>query len=129
MMVARFRKSFSYALGGLCSVFRHEQNFRIQVFCGCLVLFCAIFFQVSTVEFIFLSGASALVLVLEIINTAIERSLDIIKPRLSEQVKIIKDIMAGAVLIGSIFALVVAIFIFWPYLLSKLSDLLIHGTI
>lgn len=129
MNVNRLRKSFSYACGGLSYVFKNEQNFRIQLFCALVVFFCAFFFHISRLEFVFLCGGVALVLILEIINTAIERSLDIVKPRLSEHVKMVKDIMAGAVLIASIFALILAIFIFWPHLLVKLSDLSIHGTL
>lgn len=129
MNINRLRKSFSYALGGLSYVIKHEQNFRIQLFCAFLVLLCALFFRIRSLEFILLCGAVAMVLILEIINTAIERSLDIVKPRLSEQVKMVKDIMAGAVLIASIFALILAIFIFWPHFALKLSDLSIHGTL
>jgi diacylglycerol kinase len=59
------------------------------------------------------------VLVLESLNTIFEHLSDILKPRLHDYVRIIKDIMAATVLITSLGALVVGIIIFWPYFFGK----------
>lgn len=117
MSVRKLCKSFSYAMRGIRSVFQQEQNFRIQVFVAIVMVVAAFWFQVSATRFMLLISAITLVLILEIINTAIERCLDIVKPRLSEQVELIKDIMAGAVLIAAFFAVIIGICIFWPYLI------------
>ncbi len=118
MILKKLRKSFSYALRGIVSVFRHEQNFRIQVFVAIVMIIAAFWFQISATRFMLLISTITFVLILEIINTAIERCLDIVKPRLSEQVEMIKDIMAGAVLISALFAVIIGICIFWPYLIN-----------
>lgn len=81
-----------------------------------LVILLMIIFPLRTLERIALSLVIAFVLVLELINTIIEKIVDILKPRIHHYVEIIKDMMAAAVLIASIGALVVGLLIFWPYL-------------
>ncbi len=55
---------------------------------------------------------------LEITNSAVERITDVLKPRINGYVKEIKDIMAAGVMMASIIAVVIGIFIFWPYLIK-----------
>ena len=63
------------------------------------------------------------VLVLELLNSSIERLVDLAKPRLHEEAGTIKDLMAGAVLLASMVAVIVGILIFWPYPFQALRDL------
>lgn len=72
-------------------------------------------FNVRFLEKIALIIIITIILILELINTILERILDILKPKLHPYAETIKDIMAGAVLISSISALVVGILIFSPY--------------
>lgn len=58
------------------------------------------------------------VLALELINTAIERIVDVIFQKYDDQAKIIKDAAAGAVLVFSITAVVVGAIIFVPKILA-----------
>lgn len=97
-------------------IFRHEQNFRIEVIFASLVFFLCFYFQVTVLEWLLLLGVSVFVLVLEIVNTAIEYCVDLMKPRLSEHVQVVKDMMAGAVLLASLFAVILGICIFLPYI-------------
>jgi diacylglycerol kinase len=99
-------------------VFKTEQNFRIQVFCAIIVLGGGLYFSLSTEKRLILLMMVTLVLLLEIINTALERFTDLLKPRLHHYVSVIKDIMAGAVLLASLSALGGGIMIFFPYLVS-----------
>jgi len=55
------------------------------------------------------------VLILELINTVVERVVDILKPRIHPYARLIKDLMAAVVLISSIVAVIVGIIIFYPY--------------
>ena len=71
-----------------------------------------------TVVFVTLS-----VLVLELLNSSIERLVDVVKPRLHEYAGDIKDIMAAAVLLASLAAAAIGIVIFWPYLFQAIRDL------
>lgn len=112
----RFVKSFGYAIQGIINLLRLEQTARIQFVAGLLVFFLAYLFSVSRIEDTILFFAVALVFVVEITNTAIEKMLDLLHPQSHYQVAFIKDAMAGASLIASIIALVVGLLIFYPYL-------------
>lgn len=75
----------------------------------------------STLERVILLLAIASVLVLELLNSMIERLVDLVKPRLHGYVRDIKDLMAAAVLVASLFALAVGSIIFFPHVLLLVS--------
>lgn len=104
------------AIRGLKHVFKSEQNFRIQVFVGLFVLLAAFYFPLRSWEVILIVLLVLLVLLVEILNTVFEYFSDLLKPRLHHYVGVIKDVMAGAVLLTSLVATVVGIIIFYPYL-------------
>jgi diacylglycerol kinase len=54
--------------------------------------------------------------VLELLNSIIERFVDMVKPRVHEYARVIKDLSAAAVLIMAITAVILAVLIFWPHL-------------
>ncbi len=111
----QLRKSFGYALNGLRIVFRTEQSFRLQTVAAIVVVALAIVFRVKQEAFAVLLFLIASVLTLELINSIFERVLDAFKPRLHPIVKEAKDMMAGAVLLMSLFAFVIGVWIFYPY--------------
>ena len=112
----RLIKSFKYAFKGLFKTFKEEQNLRIQSIAACFVVFLAIYFNITRTEWMFLVFVIGLVILMEIANSAIERVTDILKPRIHDYVKEIKDIAAAGVMVASLIALVIGIIIFWPYL-------------
>ncbi|MDD5043543.1 MAG: diacylglycerol kinase family protein [Patescibacteria group bacterium] len=121
LSLSRFFKSFRYAGRGLRQVFREEQSFRLQILAAILVVILAFYFQIATWQIIVLFLVITLVLVLELINSIFERMVDIIKPGIHEYVRGIKDIMAAAVLLASLAAIIIGLFIFWPYLRAVVS--------
>ncbi len=116
MSLRRLLNSFVDAARGLKHVFKSEQNFRIQALIGFLVLMAAAYFPLPTWEVIVLTLLVLLVLLVEILNTVFEYFSDLLKPRLHHYVGVIKDVMAGAVLLTSVVAVVVGTIIFYPYL-------------
>lgn len=117
----RIGKSVLYALRGIGYTYRNEVNFRIQVFFGLIVFFLSFVLQMKVSEKIILVMMIAFVLVLELINTTIEMFLDLLKPRLSPQVEMVKDIAAGAVLLASVGSFVVGCIIFIPYIIELIN--------
>lgn len=107
-----------FALHGLAQVWRAEQNFRIQLVCFITVMTIAMILGVRSWELIAITLAGGSVLVLECINSAVERLLDLVQPRLHGYVREIKDVMAAAVLIASFGAAVIVLVIFVPYFLT-----------
>ena len=107
--------SFFFALEGVISVFKTERNFRIETFAAWVVICLMLYFPLTGLEIAVVSLAIASVLVMEILNTALERLLDILTKRKSKNFKFLKDVMAAAVLLNSIGAVIVGIFIFGKY--------------
>ncbi len=117
----KFKKSVSHAVRGFkCAL--GEQNFQIQVAFSIVVVFFILFFRLKVWEVVALIMMITLVLVLEIINSIFERIVDILEPRVHPYAKVIKDMMAAAVLIASIGAVFVGAVIFLPHLRSILRS-------
>ncbi|MBD3359476.1 MAG: diacylglycerol kinase [Candidatus Buchananbacteria bacterium] len=117
----RLAKSFKYALSGLKKVWLEEQNFQVHSIITVIVLVLAWYFQIAIWQLIILILLIALVLILEIINSIMERFIDLLKPRIHEYVKDIKDMGAALVFVGAITAVIVGLMIFLPYFIALLS--------
>lgn len=111
----KFSTSIKIAVLGLKSAFKEERNFRIQFLIGLIVIFFTIILGLNSIEKSILFLMVLVVLSLELINSQIEKFLDLIQPEHHPRVKIIKDFSAGAVLLSIIGSVVVGILIFWPY--------------
>lgn len=118
MNFKRLIHSFKDALKGAIFVFRNEQNFRIQVFISILVILLANYFPLSKGELIVIVLLIFLVLILELLNSAVEKMADVLKPRLSFQIKIVKDIMAAIVFFAAIASVIIGVIVFWPHLVA-----------
>jgi undecaprenol kinase len=113
--VSRLVKSFGYAFKGLLKTFHEEQNLQIQTAACLLILILGFYFSLDRVEWALIILVMGLVLVAEIMNSAIERVTDVLKPRINSYVKEIKDIMAAAVLLSSLMAIIIGLIIFLPH--------------
>jgi undecaprenol kinase len=107
--------SFKCAFRGLRYAISYERNFQIEILAASFVIALILVFQIKSWESIILILMITLVLVMELANTVVERVIDILKPRIHPYVRLIKDMMAAAVLISSAFAVVIGIIIFYPY--------------
>ena len=109
-----FLKSFGYAGNGIKAAFQNEPNFRIHTAVTVLVLFLAFFLHFSALKFAVLILTICLVITSELVNTLIEKIVDIISPDYSDKAKVIKDISAAAVLICAFSAVLVGLLLFLP---------------
>ena len=116
-----FITSFKDCLNGLSFVVVNEDNFKREIILGILALLFCVILKVSKIEFIIVLIMIALVLVSEIINTAIERAVDLCTLEYKELARISKDVSAGAVLTMCFFASVVGIIIFIPRIINLLG--------
>ncbi|MFC1517333.1 diacylglycerol kinase family protein [Candidatus Margulisiibacteriota bacterium] len=108
--------SIKHASFGIWVAFRDEQNMRIHGILTLLAIIMMIALKVSTIEGLVLGLDIALVWVAELMNTSIEESFNIHGQDKNPQIKIGKDVAAGAVLIASLNALIAALIIFLPKL-------------
>ncbi len=118
--IRRLIKSFRYAFTGLIKIVKEEQNLKIQFFLAFVVLFLAYFYRIEKIELLLILFSIGLVLLMETVNSAVERVADVLKPRINNYIMEIKDIMAAAVMIASIMSLIIGIIIFWPYFFASL---------
>ncbi len=114
----RLIKSFSYAGKGLARIIREEQNIRIQIGAGMLAVLFGLLLGISPVEWCLIVVVIGFVVLMEAVNSAVERIADVLRPRINDYVKEIKDITAAAVMLASIMAIIVGSIIFIPRILS-----------
>jgi diacylglycerol kinase (ATP) len=110
--------SFGYAISGILTAIATEWNVRIHIFAAVCVVVAGFVFSISIVEWIAVIFAIGLVLSLELINTAIEYCADFVSPEKHETIKKIKDISAGAVLVGAVTAAAIGLLIFVPKIVA-----------
>lgn len=113
----RLIRGFKYALLGLGHILRTEQNARIHLVVAIIVLILGLLLGVSPAELAAIFFAIIIVFVAEVLNTAIEKMLDLIEPEFNGKIAIIKDMSAGAVLVAATGAAIIGIVIFWPYII------------
>lgn len=114
--MARLTTSFKHAWHGVRYVFKHEANARIHLLFATVVTVVSLVLGLSHGDMAAVLFAVVIVFFAEIINTAFEKTLDIVEPNHHPQVKLIKDMVAGAVLVTAIAAVAIGVVIFTPYL-------------
>lgn len=108
--------SFRAALAGLVFLLRTEVSARWHLVATVLTVATAILLHVTRGEWLALIFAMALVWTAEALNTAIEQACDAITREQKPEIGHAKDVAAAAVLLASIFAIVVALLVFVPHL-------------
>lgn len=114
--IKRLVRSFQYAGRGLFKVFKEEQNFKVELTVGVIVVILALILRVDRQDLVVLILVSALVLLMEIINSVIEAISDALKPKLDIYVKRIKDMMAAGVMVAALTAVIIGLIIFSQYI-------------
>lgn len=118
-----FKGSVKNCLDGISYVTKSEKNFKREIALGIIALILSYILKIDKIEFIIVLTMICLVLTTEIINTAIERTVDLVTKEYHELARIAKDVSAGSVLVTSIFALIIGIIIFIPKIITLLGGL------
>lgn len=108
--------SFKYAFNGLKILIKEEHNARIHLAITIIVCILGFFLEISLMEWIAILIFIALVIGMEIINSAIERICDFISPEWNQNIKQIKDLASAAVLFATFLAVICGLIIFIPKL-------------
>lgn len=131
-----FIRSMNAAVEGILYTFRSERNMKVHYLASFVVLIASLFFNFTKIEFLILLGSITLVVVCEMLNTAVEKTVDLVTSEFNPLAKIAKDVAAGAVLVSAIFSLVVAYMLFYNkletltgHLAYKIRESEIHITI
>jgi diacylglycerol kinase (ATP) len=105
-------QSFNFAFEGVIHVLRTQRNLRIHFAIAVVVLVLALLFDVSRLELVVLMLAITFVLIAEMVNTAVEATIDVATTSFDPLAKLAKDIAAGAVLIAAVNAIAVGYLVF-----------------
>ena len=116
------RKSFKYALNGIFTALAICRNLKIHYFMAILAIAAGFYFDIERIEFAVVLLTITLVVTLEMMNTALEKTVDLLTEKYHVLALIAKDVAAGAVLIASIIAFIVGALIFGPYLVALITQ-------
>jgi diacylglycerol kinase len=114
--MSRFFRSFLYALAGIKYSFITQGNFKFHTFAAVFTVVAGFYFNLKAFEWLWIVAAIAMVVGVELVNTAIETLVDLVSPEYNFKAGVVKDVSAAAVLVISIMAAIIGAIIFWPKL-------------
>lgn len=107
-------KSVGYAFKGAFLLIKTEASIKIQVCIALVVTVAGFYYDISNMEWIMQIFAIGMIMGIEGLNTAIEKTADFIQPEFDDKIGFIKDISAGAVMLVSIAASIIGLIIYAP---------------
>ena len=111
--------AFHNAIRGILIAFKNERNLQVQMVIATVVIVAGIVFELNITEWAIISISISFVIVTEMLNTAIENTLNRISLEEHPLTRNAKDVAAGAVLISCIAAVVIGCLIFIPKILGN----------
>ncbi len=112
--IKKFLNSFTYPVKGLKYAYRNEQNLAVDVGVALLVIIAGFLFRISAIEWAIVILTIGLVISLELVNTAIEATVDLVTEKYHPLAKVAKDTSAAAVFVCAVASVIVGIVIFLP---------------
>jgi len=120
----RLLDSFGFALNGLLYCLKTQRNMQIHTVAALLIIIISLFSRLSKIDVMMLIFAISLVLICEMINTAIEKSIDLFTDKYHPLAKISKDVAAGAVFLASFNAVVIGYLVFFNKAISTTETII-----
>jgi diacylglycerol kinase (ATP) len=114
--------SFHHALQGVLQGVKSQRHMRFHFFVAVLALLAGTIMRLSRAELLVLLFAVSLVIITELLNTAIEAVVDLVTITYHPLAKVAKDVAAGAVLVAALNAIVVGLLLFFD--VDRLQNLL-----
>jgi diacylglycerol kinase len=113
-MIRKFFNGFGYAFKGISYAFTTQINFKFHLIVVAGVCILGYYTALNITEWLWIAVSVVLVIIMELINTAIELLVDLVSPGYDARAGNIKDISAAAVLITAMLALIIGLAIFIP---------------
>jgi len=107
----KFHKSLLFAVKGIVSGISKERNIKIQILIGFAVILISLLLGIPNIEFIIILFISFFVIIMELLNTCIEKLIDKLSPGYDKDYGEIKDMAAGAVLLTVILSIIIGFLI------------------
>ncbi len=117
-------ESFRYAFAGIWHTFKTQRNAQIHLLIALIIFFLGLLLDLSLTEWAILALTTGFVLAAEMLNTVAEAAMDYATTEFNPQVKIVKDVAAGAVLTAAVTAVIVGLLILGPPLFKWITQFL-----
>lgn len=121
--IAKWLKSFRFAYQGIKYALTTQRNMKFHFSASFVALLSALFFRLGKWDILFILLAVTLVIVTELINTAVEKAVDLAMPEVHPLAKIAKDVAAASVLVSAVFAVAVGMIVFFEPLERWISGI------
>lgn len=108
--------SFKYAIEGVFYAFKTQRNIRIHFIAMIILTILMFCYSIESQDICILLICAMIVIVTEMVNTSVEKTIDLYTDQYHPLAKIAKDVAAGAVLIGAIISIIIGIIIFSKYI-------------
>lgn len=118
-----FLDSVKNCLDGISYTIAHENNFKREMIMGILVVILSVILKISILEWVIVILLINFVLVCELINTALEKTVDLYTTKYNETAKIVKDVAGASVFVMCIFSAIIGMIIFLPKIINLISNL------
>ncbi len=112
-----FIDSVKNCLDGINYTITHENNFKREIILGIFAVILSTVLKISILEWVIVLLLINFVLVCELINTALEKAVDLYTKEFNQTAKIVKDVAGATVLVMSIFSAIIGAIIFIPKIL------------
>jgi len=116
MPLRKWTESANHAIEGILHAAKTQRHVRFHLYAAAGVMILSFALGVSGLEFIIIGFCVGLVIVAELLNTAVEEMIDLVSPNYNEKARVAKDIAAGAVFISALISAVVAYVVLLPHL-------------
>lgn len=116
--IKKFINSFKYPISGFRYAYKNEQNLAVDIGIAMIVIIFGVLFKINITEWAILSLTVGLVISLELINTAIEATVDLVTEKYHPLAKVAKDTSSAAVLILAVVSIIEGVIIFLPKIIS-----------
>lgn len=117
--------AFVCAARGIKEAIKTEANLKFDILFAIIIIACGFFFKINMVEWIVCILSIGVMLFAEIMNTAVEATVDLVTRENNKQAKKAKDISAGAVLVFAIVSAVIGAIIFLPKIINIFQNSII----
>lgn len=118
MSFQRFLNSIKYSVDGLVNAYQNEQSLWLHAMCTILIVILGFALQISFIQWAIIVIALVVVLAVELLNTAIEATVDLVTKEIHPLAKIAKDCGSAAAFVSSIMAFIICCFIFIPKIIA-----------
>ena len=112
-------KAFKHAFNGLTAAIQTESHLKIHFLILLVVLNLGFYFNLNAYEWMAVIFCSAMVIALELINSALEALCDLVMPNENNKIKYIKNVAAASVLVSAIASIIIGYLVFWPHIVFK----------